>query len=500
MSLEKIVIKELSSNAEIINIFNCLAGKITVLSGSNTSIDSLERAFSGIYEKNDLKIFINDALQFDPAMHSLVGYNHILKDVALSVGELFKTYGFDESDIEIILNTFGLHNTKGLKIYELDDDKKKRLEYAISLQESNKALIIKEPFKDLLPQWKEPIAKNIHTYASKKNLPVIITKLDYDASFWNDSNLIKKFKLGISRTKTIGFGSNNQDLKDFLSQVRNEIENQDIINKNITNIDLTKKDIENKDKENRDNKNTALLADSLEIKEKLRETRDPIPIPPIASQMKKREDFKPEVFEDAKVKNETQHTDETLKKYSERELKNIHRILFTIGFLLIVSSLLIVGFLFKRKSDSNYEEIKTRQEIFLKNINEKSRKVENKNFDNLYILDNYPEWIKHTIELQFKKKEILQSKTFMPLTKNSKQADAKKTDGNLFQLLEGLSGTGKNLPDSTIMSNNEQPNRGYGENSANANQNQISKSDAEAKRRLLYQRFQEAIKRSREKQ
>ena len=57
MTIDKIVIKELSNKAEIINIFNCNSGDISVIKGTDVSINSLERALSQTYEKNDLKIY-----------------------------------------------------------------------------------------------------------------------------------------------------------------------------------------------------------------------------------------------------------------------------------------------------------------------------------------------------------------------------------------------------------------------------------------------------------
>lgn len=472
MTLEKIVIKELSNKAEIINIFNCLSGNITVFTGSETAIDALERTFSGVYEKNDLRISVNDSQRFNPSEHILVGYNTILKDTTLSVENILKNYNFDLNDIDVILNTYGLHNTRELKLYELDEDKKKRLEYAIAFQEDNKALIIKNPFRDLINQWKEPIAKFIHTYANIKKLPVIITELDYESSFWNNNHFIKKYKLGIARTKTIGFGTNNQDLKDFLSQIRNEINNSTVPETN-----------------NEDDKN-------LELKK----TQDPIkitkdPINPISNVM-------PEILSQVPITETNDTVLQQKPEYNKKELKKIHRILFILGALFLFSSFMIIGFLLKVKSDTNQEEVKTRQEILKKDMIQRPKVVKNKNTNNFYILDNYPEWIKQSIELQIKKKDLLTSNASLPLINTSKRATNKQKDNNLFKLLEGLSGSGKDLPDQ--ISNNQGNSGGYTQRTQGNYNNQATQksnysNDAEAKRQLLYQRFQEAIRRSREK-
>ena len=94
MTIDKIVIKELSNKAEIINIFNCNSGDISVIKGTDVSINSLERALSQTYEKNDLKISINDSETYNSNEHTLIGFNDLLKDSTKSVDEVFKNIGF----------------------------------------------------------------------------------------------------------------------------------------------------------------------------------------------------------------------------------------------------------------------------------------------------------------------------------------------------------------------------------------------------------------------
>ena len=72
MTIDKIVIKELSNKAEIINIFNCNSGDISVIKGTDVSINSLERALSQTYEKNDLKIYDAELkIKYDHQMNIL---------------------------------------------------------------------------------------------------------------------------------------------------------------------------------------------------------------------------------------------------------------------------------------------------------------------------------------------------------------------------------------------------------------------------------------------
>ena len=471
MTINKIVIKELSSKAEIINIFNCMSGNISILTGADTAIQSLERALSGTYEKNDLRISVDDSITFNSTEHVLIGYNNIFKDSTKSVEDVFNSYNFESSDIDVILNTYGLHNIRNLKIYELDDDKKKRLEYAIGFQSEDKALIIKKPFKDIISQWKEPIAKSIYTYAAKKNLPVIITELDYDSSLFNNINNIKKYKLGISTTKTIGFGTNNQDLKDFISQIRNEMNNDD-----------------------NSYQNSHIIHEN-----DLKKTQDPIKITgePITNVM-------PEILQEIII-NDDDEKEALDINISKNDIKKFYNKLFIIGFILLISSVVIVALLLKVKSDTNLKEIETRKEILKKDLTPKVKIKKNYESNTPFILDNYPEWIKHDVELQLKTKEILKSKSFMPLIKRGNQVKNDKSSNNLFKLLEEVSGSGKDLPDSS--QNYHYNSGGYNQRSNNntVNQNnnnnnyQNNASEAEAKRQLLYQRFQEAIRRSREK-
>ena len=297
-------------------------------------------------------------------------------------------------------------------------------------------------------------------------------ELDYEPSFWknNDSN-IKNYKLGIARTKTIGFGTNNQDLNDFLKQIRNEINNQ---NSSTTN-------------------------------EKLKATQDPIKINniPISNAM-------PEILKDIIEANDNDPIKENnvTNQFNKKDLHKIHVMLFGIGILFLVLSLVIVAMLFKVKSDTNLEEIKKRNEIIKRDMAALRRTKKIVNTDSPYILDNYPEWVKHEIELQLKQKEILKSKSLTPLIKNKNQQMPKKADNNLFKLLEEVSGSGKDLPDNvrSYQGNSSGYNygggnsgsSGYNNNPSQGSSNLNQVSDAETKRQLLYQRFQEAIKRSRE--
>lgn len=496
MALEKLVIKELSNKAEIINIFNCLSGYMTILDGASTSIDAIERVFSGIYEKNDLKIAINESEPYDSTKQLLVGYNSILKDNAVSVLDTFKKYGFLENDVDAILNTYGLQNIKDLKIFELDDDKKKRLEYAIAFQSDNKALIIKNPFKDIIAQWKEPIAKYICTYADKKHLPVIITELDYEPSFWSDKNLLKKFKLGIARTKTIGFGTNNEDLKDFISQIRNEIDKSNVATPSHNNfVNPLQKSFDNSNVKNEN------IQENVYTQNELKKTQDPIRVNDISPNS-----ILPEILEDSFEPNEEEQKN-VQASLDKKKLNKIHRKLFILCMVFLALSLTMLGMLLKIKDNERLEQEKAMQEAFKRETQAKTRVIKKARHDYPYILDNYPEWIKQSIEEQLKKKEILKSKTYMPLINNKSKAQPQKKSNNLFKLLEEVSGSGKDLPDSSPNYSNNSggynnyQNRGSGNYSGSSNtlSNSNTQSDAEAKRQLLYQRFQEAIRRSREK-
>ena len=162
-------------------------------------------------------------------------------------------------------------------------------------------------------------------------------------------------------------------MNDFLKQIRNEINNQD----------------------------------SSTTNEKLKATQDPIKINniPISNAM-------PEILKDIIETNDNDPIKENnvTNQFNKNDLHKIHVILFGIGILFLVLSLVIVAMLFKVKSDTNLEEIKKRNEIIKRDMAALRRTKKIVNTDSPYILDNYPEWVKHEIELQLKQKEILKSK------------------------------------------------------------------------------------------
>lgn len=452
MSVEKITIKELSSQAEIINIFNCPAGKISIFNGPQIAISSLQRLLTGTYEKNDLKISINNSIEFNPFEHTLIGYNNIIKDTTMSVENLFLSYKIDKNDIDIILNTYGLYNIKNLKIYELDADKKKRIEFAIAFQSQNKALIIRSPFVDMSTQWKEPYAKFIYTYATKKNLPVIITDLDYTPATWNKFPSINKIQLGISINKTIGFGTDNKELNELLSDIRNHID----------------------------------------------KTKDATSSPTANNEQNSFQSEQPEILVNNTEKEK--FFDDFNKNLTKKDLKNIHLKLFFLCFILIGLS----GFLIYHVIKSKNNKLSKKETVNIASLQTQSI------IDALekpYILNEYPVEIKDLVEVQITSKEILNSKEIFPLVKNNLLKQQKKEKQNLFMLLESISGSGKNLPDQIRKEGDYPSQPRYDENTNFSNQNfqaqtnqqgfqnQIPISEAEAKRQLIYQRFQEAMKR-----
>ncbi len=480
INLENVTIKELSSKAEIINIFNCLSGEISIFNGPSSAISSLQRLLTGTYEKNNLKISINNSIKFNPLEHVLVGYNNIIKDSTASIEDLFLSYNIPMEDIDTILNTYGLHNIRQLKIYELDGDKKKRLEFAIAFQSSNKALIIRDPFEDISPQWKEPYAKFIYTYATKKNLPVIISELDYNPATWNNLPSIKKMQLGISTNKTIGFGSDNGQLKEFLSQIRTELDNEQTQN------GLTTINNDVKEPINNTSHDKIKLAQSPKIS---------------GTKVKEIESGKPQVL----VNNVTiQNLSNENKKLTKKELQRIHQKLFLVCFILVALTSTLSLLLINMQAKKNIDKINSQKEKLDKII---PLQLNTDLLEKSYILNSYPSKIKNLIEIQLTRKQILDTKEVLPLVKNNIAEQPKKGNQNLFALLESISGTGKDLPDQ--IRKTDAPTSNFNTNTHYNNINQMNQgnqfqqnqpaqqqiSNAEAKRQLIYQRFQEAMKR-----
>lgn len=219
----KLQLKTLSTSGELLNVVNCLAGRISVFRG-NTPADlrPYQRALIGISGKEKMVIAV-DGVDYDHESHNVVGLGEASPDAGLTVRDFFAQAGVRDASLDSMLNSYGLESTADTKISALSPDQERRVRILFAVTQPEKVLILNEPFEVLTSQWKERFAEVLLDFVRLKNGLVVIPSLSYRPESWIDNSLITRIEVGQSIQRTIGFGQAGSEANQMMEDLKRRL-------------------------------------------------------------------------------------------------------------------------------------------------------------------------------------------------------------------------------------------------------------------------------------
>lgn len=206
---KKIQLKLLSSSGELLNVVTCRAGRITVLRGGSPSdLRPYQRALSGTSDGENVVVTC-DEQDLNPEQHFTLGFGEASPCTGLSVKEFLAKQGVASESHQSLLVSVGLTDIYEKHCSQLSTDQETRLRLIVATTESNKALILNNPFESVGASWRETLAEIIVSFAKNSNALIVVPSLSYRPECWIDNDLVDRVQVGHTTQRTIGFGSSD---------------------------------------------------------------------------------------------------------------------------------------------------------------------------------------------------------------------------------------------------------------------------------------------------
>ncbi|MCB0335013.1 MAG: hypothetical protein KDD62_01865, partial [Bdellovibrionales bacterium] len=219
MSYKKLQIKLLSKSGELLNVVNCQAGHVTVLrANTHAELQPYQRALTGVPGPERFSINL-DGQEFKAAEHVMLGFGKDFLD-AKSVEDFLASYGVPRTALKSVLMSYGLDQYAKEKVGSIGECPQRRVQLLAATYTPDKVLVLNNPFQPLSNEWKDAFAELILTFAKNKSAIVIVTSLTFRPQSWIGNELIARVQVGSTLQKTIGFGSDQEAMREMLEQVR----------------------------------------------------------------------------------------------------------------------------------------------------------------------------------------------------------------------------------------------------------------------------------------
>lgn len=206
---KKIQLKLLSSSGELLNVVTCRAGRITVLRGGSPSdLRPYQRALSGTSDGENVVVTC-DEQDLNPEHHFTLGFGEASPCIGLSVKEFLAKHNVPSESHQALLVSVGLADIYEKHCSQLSTDQETRLRLITATTESNKALILNNPFESVGASWRETLAEIIVSFAKNSNALIVVPSLSYRPECWIDNDLVDRVQVGHTTQRTIGFGSSD---------------------------------------------------------------------------------------------------------------------------------------------------------------------------------------------------------------------------------------------------------------------------------------------------
>lgn len=208
MSSKKFEIFRLGTDGEIHRHLICLGGRVSVFRANREALlEEFRVALQGKFPVAQFRIAL-DGVKFNALQHVLIGFD---EKFALSDKETVNTFlernGLDGDRLEGDLKNFGLGGLGIVPVSELSDTQQRVIRLlGATAKESDRVLILNDPFEGLTPEFQELLAMRVADFTYRTSAVVIISRLSSRPENWIDNPLISRVQLERPRRETIGSG------------------------------------------------------------------------------------------------------------------------------------------------------------------------------------------------------------------------------------------------------------------------------------------------------
>lgn len=222
----KLQLKLISNSGELLNVVNCLAGKISVLRASVPSdLRPYQRALSGSPGKDNL-VVTYDGKEYRAENHVVMGFGEPSPTAGMSVREFLAKSDVHDSAADALLLQIGLEGVSEKKCSELSADQEARLRLLAATTDPERILILNDPFENISGQWRERAADLLATFARSRKALIVIPTLSYRPESWIDNQSVERIEVGQTSQRTIGFGAAGSQNNALINEIRDRVRQQ----------------------------------------------------------------------------------------------------------------------------------------------------------------------------------------------------------------------------------------------------------------------------------
>lgn len=221
----KLQIKLLSSHGELLNVVTCYSGQISVFRANATAdLKPYQRALTGAHGPERFSINV-DGKEYAASEHILIGFGERLP-AGMNVSTFLESAQVPAASIESLLLSYGMDTAANKDCSALSEDEKRRLQILSALYHPDRVLVLNEPFDPISSSWRERFADLLSNFVRQKKALIVVTALSYRPECWIDNESVARIQVGESLQRTVGFGGNSADLKNFVNQIRESVKEE----------------------------------------------------------------------------------------------------------------------------------------------------------------------------------------------------------------------------------------------------------------------------------
>lgn len=222
----KLQLKLISNSGELLNVVNCLAGKISVLRASVPSdLRPYQRALSGSPGKENLVVTC-DGNEYRADDHIVIGFGEPSPTAGLSVREFLAKSDIHDSAADALLLQIGLEAVAEKKCADLSADQEARLRLIAATTDPERVLVLNDPFENISGQWRERAADLLASFARSRKALIVIPALSYRPESWIDNQSVERIEVGQTSQRTIGFGAAGSQSNALINEIRDRVRHE----------------------------------------------------------------------------------------------------------------------------------------------------------------------------------------------------------------------------------------------------------------------------------
>ncbi len=221
-------IRQLSARGELLRAVNCFAGQVTVLRAHvDQDLMPFQRALAGRPGPERFSILLNHE-PFSPEANVLIGYGEQLPRES-TVWDFCIKAGIPEGSLSALFVSYGLDGSESKLCSDLSECAARRIQILTATFSPAKVWILNNPFDPISSGWRERFAELILNDTRLKQRIVVVAGLSYRPQAWVGNELINRVQVGESVQKTVGFGSQANDVNDMVKQLRDILKSEDAV-------------------------------------------------------------------------------------------------------------------------------------------------------------------------------------------------------------------------------------------------------------------------------